>query len=72
MCRDAAETIDHILLKCPEACQVWYGSVLRVDRIDQDILNGGAFHDSLWTAMHYYPVEYISLMVYNAWELWKS
>lgn len=66
MCGEKVETIDHLLLNCQESGHVWQGSALQ---IEHDKMKDNTFREFLWTAMHHYPAEYISLMAYNAWEI---
>lgn len=69
VCGEAVESVNHVLLHCREAKSVWYGSGLR---LDVGSLPNHSFKSFMWTAMHHYPPEYVSLLAYNAWEIWKA
>lgn len=69
LCGETVETLDHILVQCPMVQQIWYRSVLRIDR---QITQEATFKDFMWSYLHKQTGDIASLVANTAWEIWKG
>lgn len=68
LCGEEEESLNHLMLRCIVTRPIWYGSPLRIDVTQW---RETRFRDFLWSYMEKYPEEFVQLLSYIAWEIWK-
>lgn len=69
-CRDKAETVEHMIMKCEESIRVWYGSPLR---LETDKIQAGTVRD--WVEMQLAREredEWWAMFWFLCWNIWLS
>lgn len=68
VCGEKEESVDHLFMNCKPVALFWNTLVLRIDMEKEPIKS---FREWLWDKMQKYPMDYVGLLAYTVWGVWK-